>query len=171
MSTTTKALGICGYSRASFTRPADTTTYSAGDVISDSTSAPTVMTFKNVLNGGFGAIQQATLLDSANQTLLLDSELWLFDAAPVATNDNAAITFTDAELARLVGVISFSVADGKVGLAISGAGGNAINNQGGLGVPIRGKGQIDDLFGVLVVRNAYVPVSAEIFTITLAVVY
>lgn len=168
---TTKALGICGYSRATFTRPADTTAYTAGDVMSDSTSAPTVMTFKNALREGCGAIQQAYLLDSANQSMLLDSELWLFDTVPAATNDNAAIAFSDAELANLVAVVDFNVADTKIGLATAGDGGNAINRQFGLGIPVRGKGLIDHLYGVLVARNAYVPVSAEIFTITLAMVY
>lgn len=166
-----KVLGMCGSSTATFTRPANTTTYTAGDVMSDSTSAPTVMTFRSVLKEGCGAIQQAYLLDSANQTLLLGAELWLFSTAPVATNDNAAITFTDAELAFLVGVIDFAVADGKIGLATSGAGGNAINVQSALGIPVKLPGSNNDLYGVLVARNAYVPVSGEIFTITLATVF
>lgn len=168
---TTKCIGVIGYSRASFTRPADTTTYTAGDVISNSTSAPAVLIFNNALREGLGAIQNAYLLDSANQTTLLDSELWLFTTPPAATNDNAAITFTDAELANLVGIISFAVAAGKVGLPSSGAAGNAVNFQNGLGIPVRGAGLTDVIYGVLVARNAYVPVSAEIFTITLGVVY
>ena len=162
------ALGRCGISRASFTRPSNTTTYTAGDVVSDSTN---VMTFSNALKEGCGSIQSVLLLDSANQTLLLDSELWLFTVAPAVTTDNAAVAFTDAELANLVAVINMSVADGKVGLATSGAGGNAINFQGGIGLPVRGYQISNDIYGVLIARNAYIPVSAEIFTITLGVIY
>jgi hypothetical protein len=166
-----RVLGMCGYSRATVTRPNDTNQYTAGDAISDSTSAPTVMTFRNAIREGSGAIQQAYLLDSANQSTKLDAELWLFSTAPTAVNDNAAITFTDAELANLVAVIDFSVADAKVGLATSGAGGNAINIQGSLGIPVSLQAHSNDLFGVLVARNAYTPVAQEAFTITLAMVY
>ena len=168
MGQTTIALGKCGSSTATFTRPANTTTYTAGDVMSDSTAW---MTFRGALKDGCGAIQHAYLLDSANQTLLLDAELWLFSTAPAITTDNLAIALTDAELASLVGVIDFAVADGKVGLATSGAGGNAINVQTGLGIPVKNVGNQNDLYGVLIARNAYIPVSAEIFTVTLAVVY
>ncbi len=164
---TVRARGECGTKRASFTRPSNTTTYTAGDVMSDSTA---VMTFAGALRESMGAIQHATLIDSANQTLLLDAELWLFDTAPAVTADNAAIAFTDAELARLIGVIDFAVADGKVGLATSGAGGNAINIQPSLGIPVFGL-LSNDIFGVLIARNAYVPVSAEIFTVILGMVY
>ncbi len=166
---TMRALGFCGSSRASFTRPADTTQYTAGDVISNSTSAPAVMTFNAALLDGYGTIQTAYLLDSANQATLLDAELWLFDTAPAATNDNAAIAFTDAELARLIGVIDFAVADGKVGLVTSGAAGNAINFQANLSIPVRGLS--NDIYGVLVARNTYTPVSGETLTVVLGMAY
>jgi hypothetical protein len=168
---TTTTTGMTGFSRASFTRPADTTAYTAGDAVSDSTSAPSVITFKSVTREGFCTIQQAILLDSAAQATKIDAELWLFDTAPTAVNDNAAITFTDAELANLVGVIDFAVANVKTGLATAGAGGNAVNVKTGLNIPVRLPKLVNDLYGVLVVRNAYTPVSAEVFTITLGVTY
>ena len=161
----TRTVGQVGTSRASFTRPANTTQYAAGDVVSDSSA---VMTFPNALREFMGTIKQATLIDSANQGTLLDSELWLFDTDPGVTTDNAAIDWTDAEVLRVVGVISFAVANGKVGLAGSGASGNAVNVQSGLNIPVRGL-QTNDLYGVLVARNTYTPVSAEVFTVILAV--
>ncbi len=163
--------GVTKSVAVSFTRPADTTTYTAGDIASNSTSLPVVLTFNDVLKDNCGSIQHAMLLDSANQTTLLDSELWLFTTAPAATNDNSAVAFTDAELAFLVGIIDFAVADGKVGLATSGAGGNSVNVQASLGIPIKSPTVSNTLYGVLVVRNAYIPVSGEIFTITLGMVY
>lgn len=162
-----RVIGVTGSISASFTRPSNTTTYTAGDAISNSTA---VMTFAGALKGFYGCIQQAILIDSANQALLVDAELWLFDTAPAVQADNVAVTFTDSELARLVGVIDFAVADGKVGLSTSGAGGNAVNVQLSLGIPIKGL-LSNDIYGVLVARNAYIPVSAEIFTVVLCMVY
>jgi len=166
MSTIT-ALGKTGSTRASFTRPANTTQYAAGDTMSDSAA---VMTFPKALKEFSGAIQQAILVDSANQSTLLDAELWLFDTAPAVPTDNAAIAFTDAELARLIGVISFASVDSKVGIPTSGADGNVVNVQSGLGIPVVGL-RTNDIYGVLVARNAYTPVSGEIFTVILQMVY
>ena len=162
-----RSLNENGAARASFTRPANTTQYTAGDVMSDSTN---VMTFHHTLFEFRGTIKQAILVDSANQTTLLDAELWLFDTAPAVTTDNAVIAFTDAELSQLVGIVNFAVANGKIGLATAGAGGNAVNVQTSLDIPVRGKGT-NDIYGGLVARNAYTPVSAEIFTVILSVMY
>ncbi len=170
---TVTALGDTGRSVASFTRPSNTTAYTAGDVVS--TTAGAIMTFADAAKTAVGAIQSAVLLSSANVSTKLDAELWLFSVAPAATAraataDNAVIAFTDAELAYLVDVISFPTSEWKVGIATSGADGNAANVQRGLGIPVYTRVQntpVNDLYGVLVARNAYVPVSAEVFTVTL----
>lgn len=153
----------------SFTRPADTTAYAAGDVASDSTSAPTVITFTNVAsqNNGGGVIVSAELIDSANQATKGIFELWLFDTTVTPDNDNAVFTPTDAELATLVGVIPFDVS--YVGDVTAGADGNAIYQAQHLNLPFKAGASSRNLFGVLVVRNAYTPVSAESFVIRLAV--
>lgn len=165
---TVVARGDTGRSVASFTRPSNTTAYAAGDVVS--TTAGAIMTFADVAKDASGAIQSAMLLSSANVSTKLDAELWLFSVAPAAVADNAVIAFTDAELAYLVDVISFPTSEWKVGIATSGADGNAVNVQRGLGIPVYTRVQnvpVNDLYGVLVARNAYVPVSAEVFTVTL----
>lgn len=148
------------------TRPADTNAYTAGDVISDSTSAPTVITFGNVAreSGGNGTIVHAVCVDSANVATKPDLELWLFDTTVTPDNDNAAFTPTDAELKTLVGVIAFPTASFKAGDATSGAGGNSICEATSLNIAFKAAGATNSaLYGVLVVRNAYVPVSAESF--------
>ena len=172
MGPTVTALGAASLVSATFTRPADTTTYAAGDVVS--TTGGAIMEFVGAARDGVGAIQSAILLDSANVSTHLDAELWLFSSAPAVTADNAAIAFTDAELANLVGVVNFGLSSWKVGLATSGVGGNAVNCQTGIGLPfskIIGSAPTNSLYGVLVARNAYVPVSAEIFTVMLTVLY
>lgn len=157
-----------------FTRPNDTTTYAAGDVVNNSTTTPEGLVFTNIVGGtnGKGKIAQATLTSSANQSTKGDFELWLFNTAPEVDNDNAAFTPTDAELANLVTIIGFTGSTAIVGGAGSGAAGNLVY----FGVPKNGqkdaiiftKTGSRVLYGVLVARNAYVPIAEEVFTITLS---
>jgi hypothetical protein len=151
---------------ASITRPSDTTAYAAGDAATNSTTAPVVSTFTGAARvaAGSGTIVAATLIDSANQATKGNFELWLFDTTATPDNDNAVFTPTDAECLTLVGVIPFGAA--IVGDATSGAGGNAVYPVQGLGMPFKLPSG-SDLFGLLVVRNAYTPVSAEVFTMRL----
>jgi hypothetical protein len=156
---------------AGFTRPNDTTAYAAGDVVSNSTSAPTIMIFPRATSqaGGNGIIQQAILVTSASVATKPDLELWLFDTTVTMDNDNAAFTPTDAEMLTLVGVIRFPTSSFVVGTATAGAGGNAACDVQNLGIPINTKNGDNSLYGILVVRNAYVPVAEEVFTVRIKV--
>lgn len=159
---------------ATVTRPANTTAYTAGDALTDSTTAPSALTITGMarFNGGGGTIVAALLLDSANQATKPDLELWIFSASPVPDNDNAVFTPSDAECATLVGIIEFrGVTKSYVGDATAGAGGNLIvpGTQGGttiptLAIPFVCAAAQTALYGLFVVRNAYTPVSAEVFT-------
>ena len=155
---------------SSVTRPADTTTYAAGDAVTNSTSAPVIITFTNCAraNGGSGHIVNAALVDSANVATKGIFELWMFDTTATPDNDNAVFTPTDAECETLLAVIPFPVA--YVGDATTGAGGNCMFPSLPLDIPFVCGGASRDLFGLLVVRNAYPPVSAEKFTARLWIV-
>lgn len=169
---TVQAVGNVRTIFAQFTRPSNTTQYAAGDVVNDSTSAPTVMTFSKPAResgptGGGSIIQQAILIDSAAEATKLDCELWLFDTTITPDNDNAAFTPTDAELLTLVGIISFPASGYKVGTAS----GNSVCQVDNLGLPVNTvAGPANSLFGVLVARNAYTPISAEVFKIVLKLI-
>lgn len=157
-----------------FNRPADTNIYAAGDVVADSTTATaaTVLRFKNVVPapGGSGCIQQATISISANVAALQpDLQLYLYDVPPVMQGDNAAFAATQAQTLSLVSVISFPVAAMVVTNAGVGAAGNIICNAQGLVIPFNGN-KDTDLYGHLVVRNAYTPVASTTFAIRLNVV-
>lgn len=157
---------------ASFSRPADTTAYAAGDAVTNSTSSPTVITFDGCAraNAGTGFITGATLVDSANQATKGSFELWVFDTTVTPDNDNAVFTPSDSELATLVCVIAFDTA--YIGDATSGAGGNCVYSGsivGGGYKAFKCGASSDDLFGLIVVRNAYTPVSSESFTIRLEI--
>jgi hypothetical protein len=148
---------------ASFNRPADTTQYAAGDAVSDSTSSPTQITFNGAarINDGSGVIVNATLIDSVNAASDGVFELWLFDASVTPNNDNSAFAPSDGDAEKAIGVIQFSV-------AVSGSN-NSVYAVTGLSIPFKCSGGVDDIFGLLVVRNAYTPVNAEKFTIRLGI--
>ena len=158
--------------KASFVRPANTTAYSAGQVVNNSTSAGAVLTFPQAtLDSNIGAlIVQAVCIDEANVATHADLQLFLFSAAPAAVNDGAAFAPSNAEMETLLGVIAFPVASWVVGLSGAGAGGNAVCDSQGLGVSIKTAGGVNAIYGVLVVRNGYVPVSNEKFVISLKVI-
>jgi len=151
---------------ASYTRPADTATYAAGDVIANSTSAATILTFTGVARepGLGGIIQSAVLVDSAAQTLKGDFELYLFDTAPAMQNDNAAWNPSDSEVTKSLGRVRFPPGLFNV------CGANGVVDVDSLGKPFKCASGTRNIFGILVVRNAYVPISGEVFTIRLFVI-
>jgi hypothetical protein len=92
------------------TRPADTDAYAANDVISNSTTAPAVITFENcgADNEGSGYITKARLFtNSATAMLGAQIRLHLYHTAPTAVNDNAAFTLLYANAVNRVGYIDF----------------------------------------------------------------
>lgn len=157
---------------ASVTRPNDTTAYAAGDAVTDSTSAPTVMTFSSAarINAGTGTIIGAVLIDSANQSTKGDFDLFIFDTTYTPDNDNAAFTPTDAELQTCLAVISFTGTTAKTGDATSGAGGNCIYPSAVVNpIEFQTLSGSQNLYGALVARNAYTPVANEVFTVRLRI--
>lgn len=151
----------------SITRPADTTAYADGDAVTDSTSTPNDSEFSGCsrVNDGSGVILSATLIDSVNGTVPTGFDLFLFDTAPTATNDNTAFALTDANANDCIGVISFtSASDG-----IDAGANNYIYHKSGLNIPFVCSGGATKLYGLLVVRGAYTPASAEVFQMRLGI--
>lgn len=163
--------------RASQTRPNDTTAYTANDAVSNSTSSPVAITFSNMAryNGGGGIIKKALLHDQGNQATRGEFELWLFEgsAAPTATNDNAAFSVLNVPLEKIVGVITFAVANAFVGASAGGSSGNNIYHgtlgasERNLDIPYKCDDATTSLFGLMVVRNAYTPLANEVFRFSL----
>ena len=153
----------------SITRPSNTTAYAAGDAISEVTSND-FFTFDGVLPISperTGTLNTVRLVSSANQSTKLDGELWLFRSTFTETADNSAFAPTDAEVATLVAVVDLPSSFWIVGNAASGASGNAVIEVTNLELPVTG--DAGKLYGQLVARNAYTPVSAEVFTCELVV--
>lgn len=163
---------------ATLTRPANTTAYAAGDAMD--TTAGAGLTFAGAARGtgGGGTIEDAVFFSNDAVATGPDVELWLFSAALAAYDaDNAAFTPVDADYYTssggvtdgFVGVIQFETGNAFIGTA--GAGGNQIIPATRTFLPLKFvcATNATSLFGVLVARNAYVPVSAEVFRVWLRI--
>ena len=97
-----------------------TTAYVTGD------HAGTVNTFANAarVTGWGGVITGAALLDKSLKVSTIPVELWLFQATMASAGaDNAALTFSDADMVNFVGIIYFDTGGWKATAL------NAINSQ------------------------------------------
>lgn len=146
---------------STITRPANTTAYAAGDTISDATGdAHFTFTGLPIHTGHGGMVEAALVIDSVVAATPPDLELWLFSSDIAAIADNAAFAPTDTEVLSLVGIITFATASFKKGTV------NQVCVQNNLGISFKA----DNLYGALVVRNAYTPASGEVFKVVLSVI-
>ncbi|MER8387320.1 hypothetical protein NKH14_17685 [Mesorhizobium sp. M1380] len=141
------------------TRPADTTQYAVGDALSDSTSAPTVggFTFTDAVRaaGKSCFLSDIIVTSSSSAATALQGEIYIFDTAVTALNDNAAFGVTDAEIKTLVAKVPFIMAVGTNN--------NHVHLQN-LGIGLTAVGGRDFRFLVKVL-NTYTPISGEVLTI------
>jgi hypothetical protein len=141
-------------SEVSFSRPANTTAYAAGDAVTDSTSAPTTIQFEGVNTQSIRIDSIAITSDNAVTAPAL--ELWLFDSDPTATNDNSAFALTDADNNNVIGVVNFDN---------YGATNNWLLTS--TGINITASLETTSLYGLLKVQSAYTPASGETFNLSL----
>lgn len=154
---TISAVGLQVITTASFTRPADTTAYAAQDVVSNSTSVPSVLTFSNAarVNGGTGLILSARHLKNSTTTTGATYRLHLYTAAPSAINDNNPFTLLYANRAIRIGFIDFNHQTGGTGSDSTNALTTFVN------LPFVCDAVSTSLFGILTVTSAYTPTSGE----------
>ncbi|MES2180728.1 MAG: hypothetical protein V4493_01340 [Pseudomonadota bacterium] len=145
---------------ATYTRPADTNVYAAGDVLAQSTSAATILTLTNMARGAGlgGIIQSVNMIDSSVQSTKPDIDLHIFDTAPTMQNDNVAWSPSDAERLRELCVLTFSGGNFKS------SSNNGSISTGVLSLPYLCVSGSQNLYAIAVVRNAYTPTSGEVFT-------
>jgi hypothetical protein len=145
-----------------FTRPANTTPYSIGDGMTDSTSAPAAISFANAVRvAGYGAVLPKTWKMTFNDTTVTNANfrLWLYLATPAAIpNDNEAYTpAVYADRASIVGYVDFAAfTAGSDGAYCFGT--PVFDN-----IPI--KPAATTLYGLLQAKAAYTPISEEVFHI------
>ena len=160
--------GITAIASATLTRPADTTAYAVAEQIAQTTTAALN---KNLIfdvarfDDGTGIITSATLIDSSAESTKPYIDLLLFHGPVTNAADNAAAAPTDGDMETMLpnGIISF---DGVNYFRVGGA--NGAIPVGNLNIPFKCRGGTK-IYGILVARNAYTPVSAEKFTINLGI--
>jgi hypothetical protein len=143
---------------ATFARPANTTAYAANDAVSDSTSAPTVLTFNTVSKrpAVSGYVVKARLITDQS-TNTAQFRLWLYHTAPTAINDNAAFTYLYADRAKLAGYVDLGP------LQTEGSGSDAaFATEGTVRLPFV-NGPTRALYGLLETKTAFTPASGQNF--------
>lgn len=159
--------GKCFKISGSVQRPNDTTTYAARDVIGTAVTANITLADVARIAGGSGFIFKTRIISSANKALKPTFELWIFDTAPANVADNAPFAPSDAELLTVQAVIP--VTTGYVGNAGADANGNYILISDAVPFSFKCTSLVKNLYAVLVVTNAYIPIAQEIFTVVLDV--
>lgn len=146
---------------ANFTRPADATAYAIGDVVCNSTSSPTVLTFSGMAtaNGRGGILRTVVLYLGSNPTMRPVYDLFIYRVAPAIDNDNATFTPTDSEARECIGVVPLSV--GVPGDTTGTSTNSIYTAQVELAYVCDASST--SLYGVLVARNAVTPTSADTY--------
>ena len=155
---------------ASRTRPANATAYAAGQILTDSTTAATMMSFASCArsNGLGGLLDYLTVVSQTAPLTAPDLELHLFDTAPSLTSQNDASVFnpTDTELEKAIFTVTISASARIISAPL------ASNGNSEWHVPLGGKSfqcaaADTALYGIVVVRSAYTPTSGEKFSFRL----
>lgn len=147
---------------ASFTRPADTTTYAASDLVANSTTAGSVTPVALTVvsrTAGQVAIRRLVLMKSTTSATNAAFRLHVFRSAPtVANGDNGVLSMTGAAnyLGNFVVGAMLGFTDGCVGFAVPAVGGE-------VGLKLASGTQIYCLVEALA---AYGPGNAEVFTLS-----
>jgi hypothetical protein len=134
----------------------DSVRYSVNDAISNSNTVPVTGMFTGVTKavGGSGAITDAVIITSADASIPLQGEIWVFDQAVAPAKNNQPFVVSDSDIKKLVGVIPFNLTD-------SGSNG-AASVKTLLGFTCVAS---MDLWFLVRARNSYTPVTGETLTI------
>jgi len=140
-----------------FTRPNDTTQYTAGDVVGP-IAGSALISFSVPLSG---YIVGLALIDSVNAATLMQPEIQIYDASPgQGQADNAAWTAEDISERNWVGAVS--LANSFVGGATAGSGQSTRFKADNLNIAY---GPSNALHFLIITRNAYTPAALETFTL------
>lgn len=154
---------------ASFTRPADTTAYAAGDLCANSTTAGSVtpLTFSNAVRASADGvrIERARIRKSSTGLTNATFRLHLFESSPtLSVGDNAAFNSSG-----VLGVNNALAYLGSIAVTMQNSGSDGAI---GHGVPLVGNGIVAQpsattIYGLLEVTGAYTPTSGETIAVDL----
>lgn len=160
--------GKYAVSISSFLRPDNTTTYTALDVISDSTDVARTLIFPGV--GRSGAVRGVSVSNRL-ETDAIGPRLWLFDSEPTNFLDNAAFALVTADLPKIVGVWDFLDGDKiLVGTLINyHAASDDANSTSPHTDPVPYVTGGDNLYGLLQTVTGYTPIALTSWVIRVMV--
>jgi hypothetical protein len=162
--TRNKVLSITGSSIISLTRTADTTAYTAGDVIGNATTSIWTFPFTNMIKGSQFQIVSATL-KIANTSVpsgMSSFTLNLYNATPTNIADNAAYSLASADASKYLGYLDMALPVDK---------GDILFSQNSYANFARSFATASNsLYGFLATNGAFTPTSACIKTIDLEIV-
>lgn len=148
------------------TRPANTTAYTAGDVVSNSASATTLLSFPNFarVNAGSGYIVGARLVTD-KKSITPRFRVHLYNAGnPTVAADNAAFDSRYADAAKRIGW--FDLPAMTTGTDTTNSTESASQDMT-LRIPFIAAAGTRDIYAVLEILDAFTPSSGQKFLLTL----
>lgn len=145
---------------STYVRPADTVAYTTGDAWSTSTGSPAAGTIVDAARANDGSGKILDMVIMSDNTGALAGEIWIFDSSVTPTNDNTVFNLSDADLAKLVGVVVFTLAATAVSSSV-----NSSVCKPGLNIGFTCTGGSDNLTFLVKVTGSYTPASGETLTI------
>ena len=160
--------GLVTRAATEFTRPADTTAYTAGDVVSNSTSATTLIDLANAVrvNGGSGYVVRVEVATD-KKSITPRLRVHLFNASnPTVSVDNAAMRQLYADNAKRLGWIDMPAMTTGTDTTNSTM---SVTVNDGCRLPVVAGAATTSLYAVLEALDAFTPASGEKFTVTIFV--
>jgi hypothetical protein len=148
-----------------FTRPNDTTPYTAADLVANSTTAGSVVPMQfpvgEYMPERGGRVKSAIMAKSGDTVTAASFTLHLFSSEPtVDAGDNAA--FAPSSVDNWIGSIALDISSGA--LVVTGLGARELIAAS---PEVVFHNSVGVLFGLLVAAGAYTPAANEVFTVTL----
>lgn len=147
----------------SFTRPADTTPYSAKDAVAEGTGLVQSVDLAVPFPGCGGYIESVALVNSVVGTTNAAFAVVILDETYTPANDNDASAISDAQMARAVAAVQIAATDWVE------AGLNKVVVKGGLRLPFVCESTTKKLYVQVIATAAYTPAASEVFTVRIGV--
>lgn len=154
----------------SFVRPANTTAYTAGDLVANDVDAADVVPLKFSvarLGSGRGIVRRIILFKDDETTTAAAFNLHLFSESPAVNNgDNGA--FQPTTVQNYLGTVAIDMSTGAVASATDLAKGGAPAAEINFDLRVVGDRE-RRLYGLLEATGAYAPSASELFEVTLEI--
>lgn len=148
--------------QSSFTRPADTTQYAAGDLVANNATAGSVAPLKFSLNGvgRSGILRRVRIYKSTTTATAASFALNLFTSEPTVANGDNGVLSVSANVDSWIGRVAVDMSSTAEAGASTGLIQASANVEIGISLPNTG----GTIYGLLEAVGTYTPASAESFT-------